>query len=156
MKPVSVALALALTTGACTASRADGSARVAGVPAYAAATSPASACPWVEGEHYRTPSGTLNPASVPPPIAAHFVPGCAIIRFTVAPDGSVSSAALRAANPLNDGPTALAVLQTMRFQPARDPDTKFVIRLGMVKDAAGNVSILPQTRPPLMRFWQWS
>jgi hypothetical protein len=122
----------------------------------AANAPPAIACPWVDGEHYRVPARLVQSAAVPPAVAAQFVSGCAIIRFTVAQDGSVSSAALRAANPLNDGPTALAVLHDMRFVPVRNPSANFVIRLGMQKDAAGNVTITPETRARLLRFWDLS
>ena len=123
-------------------------------PALAADTRPAVACPWLDTEHYRQPAPLPAAAgAASPAVAANFVPGCAIIRFTVGADGMISSATLRAANPLTAGPTALAALQQMRFQPAHNPKVPFVIRLGMQRDSAGHIAIVPETRPRLTRFW---
>ena len=156
-----MALGLALLAGGCTAARSDASRPAFVPPAMAADTSPAVACPWLDSEHYRPavplagvpPAGAAGVPPLPAAATAAFVPGCAILRFTVNADGTVAAAALRAANPLNDGPTALAVLQQMRFQPARDPAVPFMIRLGMQRDSAGRISITPDTRRRVMRFW---
>ncbi len=118
------------------------------------ANGPASVeCPWVDGERGRS-AVVLPEASGHPPVQiANFVPGCAILRFTVTPDGRVASAALRAAAPLNDGPTALAALQLMRFQPARSPDALFIVRLSMHRDDLGHIAVTPDTPYGSSRFF---
>jgi hypothetical protein len=122
-------------------------------PVVVPPTAPAAlACPWVEGEHSRPAVAVPGTALVPP---KPFVPGCAIVRFTVAADGTVSEAELRAAYPLDDGPTALAALRQMRFQPARKPSTEFVVRLSLRRDAYGRVTVTPETRRRL-GFWDLS
>ncbi len=137
-----LALGISVLTGGCSSNRASATRPLALTPEMAA-ESPAFACPWLDAEHYRVP--TRLPGAAPAP-AMPFVPGCAIVRFRVAADGSVFSPALRAANPLNDGPTALAALRQMRFAPARKFNTQFVIRLSLRRDAAGNVSVTTETR----------
>ena len=112
----------------------------------------AEACPWVEGERYR-PAVVVPGTVMAPP--RPFVVGCAIVKFRVAADGSVSAAALRAAYPLNDGPTALAALQRMRFQPGRTADTVFLIRLSMRHETDGRVTVTPDTRTRA-GFWDFS
>lgn len=151
-----IALSLAVLTGGCSAIH-SGTARQTPVePALEADTTPAVACPWLDTEHYQPPVALPGAAAAAPPaVATHFVPGCAIIRFTVGADGTVTSSALRAASPLTAGPTALAALQQMRFQPAHNPKVQFIIRLGMQRDSAGHIAIVPQTRPRLMRFWDF-
>ena len=112
-----------------------------------AADMPAKGCPWVDSERYRAPVRLAGTPSTAPLLPTPFVPGCAIIRFHVAADGSVYNAALRSTLPVNDGPTALATLQQMRFAPARRPETQFVIRLSMKRDSAGRISVGAETRP---------
>jgi hypothetical protein len=103
------------------------------------------ACPWPDAARYAQP----QILAVPPAATdkGHFVAGCGIVKFTVNADGTVRDAELRAANPLNVGPEALAALRAMRFQPARKLDRVFVLRLGLDRDAAGHISVLTQTRP---------
>ena len=110
---------------------------------------PAFACPWLDAERYRAPVQLPGTSGMAPAPHAPFVPGCAIVRFRVAADGSVYKAALRAANPLDDGPTALAAVQRMRFQPARKPEVFFVLRLSMKRDTTGHISITTDTRSRL-------
>jgi hypothetical protein len=117
-----------------------------------AADMPAKACPWVDNERGRAPVRLAGTPGAAPAMPAPFVSGCAIIRFHVAADGSVYKPALRSALPVNDGPTALASLQQMRFAPARRPETQFVIRLSMKRDSAGRVSVGTETRTGLGFF----
>jgi hypothetical protein len=131
-----------------------GNAQVAARPLAVPFDAPAAqGCPWVEGEHFRPAMPVPGTPLVSP---RPFVGGCAIVKFTVAADGTVSEAALRAAYPLNDGPTALAALRQMRFQPARRPNTVFLIRLRMRRDADGRVTVVPDTRRRVMGFWDLS
>ncbi len=147
-----VVLSLGALTGGCTANP-SGAARPLKLTPEMAADTPAFACPWIDAEHYRIPAKLPGAAAAP---LAPFVPGCAIIRFRVAADGSVFSPALRAANPLNDGPTALAALRQMRFAPARKADTQFVIRLEMRRDNSGGVSVTTETRGGAVLFGEES
>jgi hypothetical protein len=131
-----------------------GPARMAAAPVVVPPDGPvAQACPWVEGEHYRPAVVLPGTALVPP---KPFIPGCAIVKFTVAADGRVADAALRAAYPLDDGPTALAALRQMRFAPARRPDAVFLIRLSLRRDPDGRVTVVPDTRRRVFGFWDWS
>jgi hypothetical protein len=116
---------------------------------------PAVACPWVDGEHAHAPSVLQGSDPLPLSAPAAFRPGCAIIRFTVSADGRVSGAALRAAYPLDNGPVALAALQHMRFQPARNSNTTFVIRLGLRGDATGHVTVTSDTRHEMLPLWAY-
>jgi hypothetical protein len=140
---------LMLLTAGCSANHA----RLA--PPVAVMT-PALACPWLDGEHYRAPVKLSDASATAPLSPKNVVTGCAILRFRVAADGSVSSAALRAANPLNDGPGALTVLRNMRFQPARRLDTQFVIRLDMRRDSTGHVTVTTETRRHAPFFGDYS
>jgi hypothetical protein len=120
-------------------------------PAVEAAAAPSGplplplACPWPDAAHYTPPHILAAPPAATD--KGHFVAGCSIVKFTVNADGSVRDAELRAANPLNVGPEALAALRAMRFQPARKLDRVFVLRLGLDRDAAGHISVVTQTRP---------
>ena len=122
------------------------------IPPDIAADVPAKACPWVDSERGHAPVQLAGTPGTAPVIVPPFVPGCAIIRFRVDADGSVYKPALRAAYPLNDGATALAAVQQMRFQPGRTPQTQFVLRLSMKQDTAGRVSVTTETRRPASFF----
>jgi hypothetical protein len=126
---------------------------VAGPPVVPFDAPAAQGCPWLEGEHFRPAVAVPGTVMAPP---KPFVQGCAIVKFTVAADGHVSSTALRAAYPLDGGPVALAALQQMRFQPGRSADAVFLIRLSLRRDAAGRVTVTPDTRQRTLRFWEWS
>ena len=135
-------LGLAALTGGCVPRpRAESAPPV--ITGDMAASHPEFACPWVDAERGRAPARL---AAAPGSVPAAFMPGCAIIRFSVAADGSPYKAALRAALPLSDGPTALAMLQGMRFQPASQPDARFVMRLSVKLDSARRPVVFTQTR----------
>ena len=125
------------------------------IPVEMAASEPALACPWVDAERYRAPVRLAGPSSAAIPQPVPFVAGCAIVRFRVAADGSVYMPALRAAYPLNDGPTALAAVQQMRFQPGRKPETEFVLRVSVKHDNAGHVLVATETRPGTTFFGRY-
>ncbi len=116
----------------------------------AAMAKTAADCPWPPAGTFGHTAEIFDPgrraAPLTPEIMKAFVPGCAIIAFSVDEDGLPTRASIVAANPPAVGPTALRIVQQRAYARGDTPDTAFLIRLGLDRRPNGAFSISEMSR----------